>query len=73
MKVINNTFWKQLFETALRKQQQLALSVEHPISLSLRKLVKLKSFMVRKFSKSRLKFNIEQKNKRTEAVTRGVL
>ena len=73
MKVINNTFWKQLFETAFRKKQQLALSVEHPVSLSLRKLVKLKSFMVRKFSKSRLKFNIEQKNKRTEAVTRGVL
>ena len=58
MKFISKTCWKKLFETALQKQQQLAPSIEHPTTLPLKMLVKLKSLMVRKFPKTRLKFNI---------------
>ena len=47
-----------MFETALRKQQWLAPFVEHLISLLIRKLVKLKSSLVRKLSKAWLKFII---------------
>ena len=58
MKFINKKIWKQLFETALRKQQWVASFEEHPISLLIRNLVKLKSSLVNKLSKARLKFII---------------
>ena len=41
MKFISKTCWKQLFETALQKQQQLAPSIEHPTTLSLKKVSKI--------------------------------
>ena len=41
---------------ALQKQQWLAPFVEHLITLLIRKQVKLKSSLVRKLSKARLKF-----------------
>ena len=57
-----------MFETALRKQQWLAPFVEHLIVLLIRKLVKLKSSLVRKISKARLKFIIAIVQSKTEIV-----
>ena len=60
-------YWEKLSETALRKQQ-LAPFIEHPTTLLIRKLVKLKSSIARKFSKARLKFNIVIVPSKTEIV-----
>ena len=58
MKFINKKIWKQLFETALQKQQWLVPFVEDHITLVKRKLVKSKSSLLHKPSKDRLKFII---------------
>ena len=68
MKFISKNFWKQLFETILRKQQWPALLVEHLITVLIRKLVKLKSFLVGKLSKAQLKFIIVIVQCKTEIV-----
>ena len=58
MKFISKNFWKELFQTTMRKQQWLTPFVEHLITLLIRKLAKLRSSLVRKLSKSWLKFII---------------
>ena len=55
-----------MFETALLKQQLVAPFVEHFIALLTRKLVKLRSSLVRKLSKARLKFIIVIVQSKTE-------
>ena len=55
-----------MFENALQKQQWLAPFVEHFTTLLMRKLVKLKSSLVRKLSKARLKFIIAIVQSKTE-------
>ena len=65
MKFISKNFWK---ETALQKQHWLAPLVENLITLLIRKLVKLKSSLVRKLSKARLKFIIVIVQNKTEIV-----
>ena len=57
-----------MFETALRKQQWLSPFVEHLITLLIRKLVKLKSSLVSKLSKTGLKFIIVIVQSKTEIV-----
>ena len=68
MKFVSKSFWKELFKTALWKQQLLAPFVEYLITLLIRKLVKLKSSLVRKLSKARLKFIIVIVQSKTEIV-----
>ena len=57
-----------MFENALQKQQWLVPFVEHLITLLMRKLVKLKSSLVRKLSKARLKFITAIVQSKTEIV-----
>ena len=68
MKFVSKSLWKELFQTALWKQQWLAPFVEYLITLLIRKLVKLKSSLVRKLSKARLKFIIVIVQNKTEIV-----
>ena len=68
VKFISKNFWKELFETTLRKQQYLAPFVEHLITLLIRKLIKLKSSLVRKLSEANLKFIIVIVQSKTEIV-----
>ena len=52
---ISKTCWKKSFEATLRKQQQLAPSIEHPLNLPLKLAVKLKSFIVTKILQNTVK------------------
>ena len=58
MKFISKNLWKELFQTTLQKQQWLTPFVEYLITLLIRKSVKLRSSLVHKLYKPRLRFII---------------